>query len=221
MRWGRSPAAGSIALADRFPNETAIVDELGTLTFSEVHRRSNALAHSLSDLGVVEGDGVGIMCRNHRGFVESTFAVSKLGANSLYLNTAFAGPAADRGGRAREAEGDHLRRGVRRAAGGGRQAAASASWPGTTPSSADDPTIDELIAQGDPSDVVPPSREGRAVILTSGTTGSPKGAVALEPAVARPGGGAALDDPAQGAPDRPTSPRRCSTPGASRTSRSA
>ena len=35
---------------------------------------------------------MGIMCRNHRGFVESTFAVSKLGANSLYLNTAFAGP---------------------------------------------------------------------------------------------------------------------------------
>src|SRR6185436_16132196 len=43
VRWGRSPAAGSIALADRFPNETAIVDELGTLTFSEVHSRSNAL----------------------------------------------------------------------------------------------------------------------------------------------------------------------------------
>ena len=69
-----------------------IVDELGTLTFSEVHRRTNALAHALSDLGIVEGDGVGIMCRNHRGFIESTFAVSKLGANSLYLNTAFAGP---------------------------------------------------------------------------------------------------------------------------------
>ena len=121
VRWGRSPAAGSIALADRFPNETAIVDELGALTFSEVHRRSNALAHSLSDLGVVEGDGVGIMCRNHRGFVESTFAVSKLGANSLYLNTAFAGPQLTEVVEREKPEGDHLRRGVRRAAGGGGQ----------------------------------------------------------------------------------------------------
>ena len=69
-----------------------IVDELGTLTFSEVDTRTNALAHALSDAGIVEGDGVGIMCRNHRGFIEATIAVSKLGADALYLNTAFAGP---------------------------------------------------------------------------------------------------------------------------------
>ena len=33
-----------------------------------------------------------IMCRNHRGFIDATVACSKLGANALYLNTAFAGP---------------------------------------------------------------------------------------------------------------------------------
>ena len=33
-----------------------------------------------------------LMCRNHRGFVDATIAVSKLGADLLYLNTAFAGP---------------------------------------------------------------------------------------------------------------------------------
>ena len=32
------------------------------------------------------------MCRNHRGFVDATLALSKLGANALYLNTAFSGP---------------------------------------------------------------------------------------------------------------------------------
>ena len=32
------------------------------------------------------------MCRNHRGFVDATIAVAKLGADLLYLNTAFAGP---------------------------------------------------------------------------------------------------------------------------------
>ena len=73
--------------------------------------------------------------------------------------------------------------------GGGGQATQARRRPGTTRRACDDPTIDELIAQGDPSDVVPPSREGRAVILTSGTTGSPKGAAranpqSLDPAVA-------------------------------------
>jgi non-ribosomal peptide synthetase component E (peptide arylation enzyme) len=91
-RWGRSPAAGTISLANRFPDETAIVDELGTLSFRELHERSNALAHGLSDAGIVEGDGVAVICRNHRGFIEATAAISKLGADALYLNTAFAAP---------------------------------------------------------------------------------------------------------------------------------
>ena len=60
--------------------------------FAEVHRRTNALAHELRRAGIGEGDGVAIMCRNHRGFVEATVACSKLGASALYLNTAFAGP---------------------------------------------------------------------------------------------------------------------------------
>ncbi|HMJ96227.1 MAG TPA: AMP-binding protein, partial [Thermoleophilaceae bacterium] len=92
QRWGRSPAAGAISLAARYPDGTVIVDELGTLTYSEVDTRTNALAHALSDAGILEGDSVGIMCRNHRGFIEATIAVSKLGADALYLNTAFAGP---------------------------------------------------------------------------------------------------------------------------------
>jgi fatty-acyl-CoA synthase len=186
-RWGRSPAAGAIALADRFPDETMIVDELGTLTYSEVHTRTNALAHSLSDLGVVEGDGVGIMCRNHRGFIEATFAASKLGANSLYLNTAFAGPQL---AEVVEREGpkviiyDEEFAGLLSEAGEGRTGVVA--WHDSD--QLDDPTIDELISKGDPEDVVPPSQEGRAVILTSGTTGSPKGAArsnpqSLDPAV--------------------------------------
>ena len=63
-----------------------------TLTFAEVHRRSNALARALADEGVEEGDGVAIMCRNHRGFIDATLACAKLGANGLYMNTAFSGP---------------------------------------------------------------------------------------------------------------------------------
>src|SRR5918998_5922162 len=55
-------------------------------------RRSNSLARALAELGVREGDSVAVMCRNHRGFLDATCAVAKLGADILYLNTSFAGP---------------------------------------------------------------------------------------------------------------------------------
>ncbi len=91
-RWGPTPAAAYAASAARYPDREALVDERGTLTFTEVDRRTNALARGLANAGVKEQDGVAIMCRNHRGFIEATVACSKLGAGALYLNTAFAGP---------------------------------------------------------------------------------------------------------------------------------
>ena len=92
IRWGAAPALGSAANAITHPDGTAIIDEAGALTWMETHRRSNALARALRDEGIGLGDGVAIMCRNHRYFIEATMACSKLGALALYLNTAFAGP---------------------------------------------------------------------------------------------------------------------------------
>jgi fatty-acyl-CoA synthase len=91
-RFGPTPAAACVASAARYPDDLAVIDERGRLTFGELHERTNALAHALSDQGVNEGDNVALLCRNHRGFVEATVACSKLGANALYLNTGFAGP---------------------------------------------------------------------------------------------------------------------------------
>ncbi|MGH2902294.1 MAG: AMP-binding protein, partial [Solirubrobacteraceae bacterium] len=91
-RWGSSAAAAYTISAIRCPDRVAIVDERGTLTFAEVDRRTNALAHELASAGVGPRDAVAIMCRNHRGFIDATVACSKLGASVLYLNTAFAGP---------------------------------------------------------------------------------------------------------------------------------
>ncbi|MEA2285796.1 MAG: hypothetical protein QOJ21_1839, partial [Solirubrobacteraceae bacterium] len=89
--FGPTPAAGYTVNALRTPDGTAIIDDAGALTFGEVHRRTNALAHALAGEGVRPGDSIAIMCRNHRGFVESTVACSKLGVHQLFLNTAFAG----------------------------------------------------------------------------------------------------------------------------------
>ena len=92
LRWGPTPAAGYAISALRTPHRAAIHDEYGTITFGELAAQTNALAHSLRELGVREGDAIAILCRDHRGFVEAAVAASKLGATVLLLNTSFAGP---------------------------------------------------------------------------------------------------------------------------------
>src|SRR3954451_18259146 len=92
LRYGTTPAAGYTAAARNYADEPAIIDELGTLSFREVDERTNALARALADDGVQEGDGVALMCRNHRGWIDTVVACSKLGANALFLNTAFSAP---------------------------------------------------------------------------------------------------------------------------------
>jgi acyl-CoA synthetase (AMP-forming)/AMP-acid ligase II len=188
-RFGPTPAAGYSISAIRFPDEIAVIDDLGTVTFAEVQRRSNALAHEIRAAGVREGDGVAIMCRNHRGFIDTTVALSKLGAHALYLNTAFAGPqitdVAEREQPAAIVHDGEFENLVRDA---GKGRLRFIAWHDADDPT-DDPRIEDLIARGDPSDLSPPSAKGRVVILTSGTTGSPKGAQrrqpeSLEPAAA-------------------------------------
>jgi acyl-CoA synthetase (AMP-forming)/AMP-acid ligase II len=180
-RWGPTPAAGYTISAIRHPDDLAIIDELGTLTFADVHRRTNSLAHALADAGVGEGDGVAMMCRNHRGFIDATVACSKLGANSLYLNTAFAGPqitdVVEREKPAAliyDAEFEELTRDA------GRRRKRFIAWHDGA-EKPKDPLLEDLIAAGDSSDVTPPREKGRVVILTSGTTGAPKGAQRKQP----------------------------------------
>jgi acyl-CoA synthetase (AMP-forming)/AMP-acid ligase II len=184
-RWGPTPAAAYTGAAIRYPERTALVDERGSLTFAEVHARTNALARALKQAGVGEQDGVAIMCRNHRGFVEATVACSKLGAGALYLNTAFAGPqiadVLEREGPVAviydEEFSELLREGARRRL-------RFVAWRDQTsppPSGPADPLIDELIERGDDAELQPPRETGRVVILTSGTTGAPKGAARKQP----------------------------------------
>jgi fatty-acyl-CoA synthase len=180
-RWGPTPAAGYTMSAIRHPDNTAIIDELGTLTFEEVHRRTNALAHALSDAGVGEGDGVAMMIRNHRGFIDATVACSKLGAHSLYLNTAFAGPQITEVVKREKPVAliyDAEFEGLVHDAGERRKRFIAWHDGGEKPK---DPLLEDLIEAGDPDDVVPPENKGRVVILTSGTTGSPKGAQRKQP----------------------------------------
>jgi acyl-CoA synthetase (AMP-forming)/AMP-acid ligase II len=171
-RWGTGPAGGFATLALREPDRVGLVDELGELTFGELHRRSNALARGLAGLGVGEGDSVAIMCRNHRGFVDASIAVAKLGADVLYLNTAFAGPqlvdVLEREAPTVVVHDEEFTDLLADA----RIERRVVAW---ADGDAQD-TLERLIAGHDGADLDPPARHSRIVILTSGTTGTPKGA---------------------------------------------
>jgi fatty-acyl-CoA synthase len=180
-KWGPTPAAGYTASAIRYPNAPAIIDELGILSFDDVHKRTNALAHALRAAGVNEGDGVAILCRNHRGFIDATVACSKLGAHALYLNTAFAGPqiteVVEREGPAVLIFDEEFAELCAEASKGRR---CFIGWADATEGH-EHPLLEELVRDGDDSEVDAPSEKGRVVILTSGTTGSPKGASRKQP----------------------------------------
>jgi fatty-acyl-CoA synthase len=185
-RFGPTLAAGYISAAARYPSAPAIVDELGELTFEQVHRRTNALAHGLRRHAIREGEGVAIMCRNHRGFIEASVACSKLGAHGLYLNTSFAGPQITA---VLEREDpvaviyDQEFAGLIEDACAGRRA--FVAWR-DDPRELPHPSLEDLIASGDESSVAPPAAPGRSVILTSGTTGTPKGANRASPSSLEP-----------------------------------
>jgi fatty-acyl-CoA synthase len=175
LGWGLGLAGGISAQARLVPDRVFVADELGELTWSEVDQRTTRLANSLRELGIHEGDSVAVLCRNHRGFVEVSTALTKLGAHILYLNTAFAAPqVGEVCGRESttaivyDEEFDGL---IDRA---GIDVPRLLAWheDGQAPY----PVVEELIRDGSAERPEPPAKPSRPVILTSGTTGSPKGA---------------------------------------------
>jgi fatty-acyl-CoA synthase len=172
--WGPTAAAGFAASAGRRPNDVALIDDAGSLTFAELHRRTNAIANGLASAGIRAGQGVGIFCRNHRGFVEATVAAAKIGADALFLNTGFAGPQLGDVLEREEAVAviyDEEFAPVVEAGARGRQV-----FLALHENASGLPSLDELAARHSPAEPTPPEKPGRATLLTSGTTGTPKGA---------------------------------------------
>jgi acyl-CoA synthetase (AMP-forming)/AMP-acid ligase II len=183
-RWGASLAAAYSVHGAGTPDQPAIADEQGRLTYGEVDLRTNALAHSLRDLGVREADSVAVLCRNGRAFIEPLVACSKLGADVLFLNTSFSsqelGAIVEREQPSAIVydqefqplvDGAEIGKGLLRALGH----VDSAGDAGL-------PSLESMIAGGNTSSPAPPEHESRPVVLTSGTTGTPKGARVARPA---------------------------------------
>jgi len=180
-RWGPTPAAGYAVSATRYPHEIGIVDELGTLTFRQIHLRTNALAHALREDGIGPGDGVAIMCRNHRGFIDAVVACSKLGASALFLNTQFSKPQlSDVLEREEPAALVYDQEFAGLLDDADVQLKRYVAWKDPESETAD-PLLEELIERHDTADLSAPAEPGKATILTSGTTGTPKGASRAQP----------------------------------------
>ncbi|HUA05055.1 MAG TPA: acyl-CoA synthetase [Solirubrobacteraceae bacterium] len=168
-----------MAGAVRHGDHTVIIDERGELSYKELDERTNALANAWRDRGLEAGEGVAILARNHRGFLEAVFAAAKCGARIVLLNTSFAGPqireVAEREGTdllVHDDEYSGILRGIDEPARG--RYRAWADEPG-------DDTLDALIEGADRSAPPKPKEWPRITILTSGTTGTPKGAPRSEP----------------------------------------
>jgi fatty-acyl-CoA synthase len=174
---GLTIATGFATAAARRPDSPGLIDELGTLTWRELDERAHALAAALQQLPGGVPEVVGIMCRNHRGFVESLIAATRIGADVLLLNTSFAGPALAEVVNREQADvviyDEEFTESVDRALADRPQAARILAWT-------DEPTdlanVENLIAANTGQRSTKTGRKSRLILLTSGTTGTPKGA---------------------------------------------
>ncbi|MEV4809505.1 AMP-binding protein [Micromonospora avicenniae] len=167
-RWGWSLAGELRQAAARDPGRTAIIDEHGTeLTYQELLDRAERMARSLRTAhGVQAGERIGVLCRNHHGLIETIVAATLLGVDAVLVNTGLSAAQL-----ATVAEEQRLRVLVHDDEFTERVLGLPAELPRL-----DERAREELVAGALPGDLRPPERDGRIIVLTSGTTGTPKGA---------------------------------------------
>jgi acyl-CoA synthetase (AMP-forming)/AMP-acid ligase II len=173
--------SGFAAAAQRCPDRPGLVDELGMLTWREIDQRADALAAALQVLPGGQPHVLGIMARNHRGFVEALIAANRIAADVLLLNTSFAGPALADVVQRENVDAviydEEFTETVDRALADKPDAARIIAW---TDGPQDGPTVEKMIAEHTgrqpERERAKARRKGKVILLTSGTTGTPKGA---------------------------------------------
>ncbi|OBG67503.1 MULTISPECIES: AMP-binding protein [unclassified Mycobacterium] len=160
-RGGTNPYTLLAVTATRWPDRAAIVDDDGVWDYRELRSATDALARRLTGAGVGPGDAVGVMCRNGRGFIAGVFAVALAGADVVLVNTDFRSDAL-----ASAMSAHRITTMIADDEFGERARAADESVVLIDPATV---TAEE---GGPRPDVAAP---GRIVLLTSGTTGTPKG----------------------------------------------
>ena len=145
----------------RWPGRAALIDDDGAISYRELQSKSEALANDLHRRGVGSGQAVGVLCRNGRGFVQAVFAAALVGADVVLLNTDF------RAGALAAAMTSHNIKTI----------ICDGEFVDVAHAAGEDVTVvDPASSDVRESDSRPKvARAGRIILLTSGTTGTPKG----------------------------------------------
>lgn len=85
-RYGTSLAGLLEGSTARFPSRLALVDDQGELTYQQLTNHARLTAHTLASHGINEKSRVGIMARNGRGFLFPLAAKGYLGYTVFLLN---------------------------------------------------------------------------------------------------------------------------------------
>jgi fatty-acyl-CoA synthase len=170
------PIAGAAQVAARRDEQAVgLVDELGPLTYHQLDTRSNALARAFAANGLGPDSVIALLARDHRGAVDTMVASGKLGARILLMNTGFAKPQLVDVARREKVSAvvfDQEFTGLVDALDA--ELPRFLAWVDDSEHTV--PTIEELIAGADDRTLPAPPSPGGMVLLTSGTTGTPKGA---------------------------------------------
>ncbi|MGO9383934.1 MAG: long-chain-fatty-acid--CoA ligase FadD2 [Mycobacterium sp.] len=192
-KWGEFGMLPSLN-ARRTPDRAALIDEEGEFTYSELDEGAHAVANGLLAKGVRAGDGVAILARNHRWFVLANYGAARVGARIILLNSEFSGPqikeVSEREGAKVIIYDDEYTKAVSKAEPPlGKLRALGVNPDADEPSGSTDETLVELIARSSKSPAPKANKHASIIILTSGTTGTPKGANRSTPPTLAPVGG--------------------------------
>lgn len=73
--------------ANRYPKKTALIFKDNRISYHELNNRVNKIANGLKKLGIQAGDKVGYLMRNCNQLIEVYFAIQKIGAIAVPLNS--------------------------------------------------------------------------------------------------------------------------------------
>ena len=201
-RWGEFGMIPALN-ARRTPHRTAVIDDFGEMTFRELDEAAHSVANGLLAKGVKGGDGVAILARNHRWFLVAVYGAARAGARIILLNSEFSGPqikeVSEREGAKVIIYDDEYCQAVAKAEPPlGKLRALGINPDSDEPSGSHDETLEDLVKRnsGEPAPKV--TKHSSIIILTSGTTGTPKGANRSSPPTLAPIGGVLSHVPFKG-----------------------
>jgi fatty-acyl-CoA synthase len=192
-RWGEFGMIPALN-ARRTPYRTAIIDDFGEMTFKELDDAAHEVANGLLDKGIKGGDGVAILARNHRWFLIAVYGAARAGARIILLNSEFSGPqikeVSEREGAKLIIYDDEYCQAVSKADPPlGKLRALGVNPDKEEPSGSTDETLEDLVARSSGKPAPKVTKHSSIIILTSGTTGTPKGANRGTPPSLAPIGG--------------------------------